>query len=69
MARAALLGGSLLALGGCGAPAKVITAITNNNDQIKFLYVQGGSQGIIKCGVAADGALSKCRDMAVVLEE
>ena len=69
MARAALIGGSLLALGGCKAPAKVITAITNNNDQIKFLYVQGGSQGIIKCGVATDGALSKCRDMAVVLEE
>ena len=67
--RAAVLGGALLALGGCGAQAKVITAITNNNDQIKFLYVQGGSQGIIKCGVAADGALSKCRDMAVVLEE
>lgn len=68
-ARAALIGGALLALGGCAAPAKVITSITNNNDQIKFLYVQGSAQGIIKCGVAADGALSKCRDMAVVLEE
>ena len=67
--RAALIGGALLALGGCAAQAKVITAITSNNDQIKFLYVQGGSQGIIKCGVATDGALSKCRDMAVVLEE
>jgi hypothetical protein len=60
--RAALIGGAVLALAGCGAQAKVITAITSNNDQIKFLYVQGGSQGIIKCGVAGDGALSKCRD-------
>ena len=67
--RGALIAGALLALGGCAARAKVITAITNNNDQIKFLYVQGDSQGIIKCGVAAVVALSKCRDMAVVLEE
>lgn len=55
--------------GGCAAPAKVITAITNNNDQIKFLYSQGNTQGIIKCTVGAAGALSGCREMAVVLAE
>jgi hypothetical protein len=54
---------------GCAAPAKVIKAITNNNDQIKFLYVQGNSQGIIKCTVGAAGALSQCREMAVVLAD
>lgn len=55
--------------GGCAAPAKVIKAITNNNDQIKFLYVQGTSQGIIKCTVGPAGALTQCREMAVVLAE
>ena len=59
----------LLALtaGGCVTPAKYITAITNSNDQIKFLYVQGTRQGIIKCSVGQAGALSQCREMAVVL--
>lgn len=60
---------AVLAGGGCAAPAKVITAITNNNDQIKFLYSQGTSQGIIKCTVGPAGALSQCREMAVVLAE
>lgn len=61
----------LLALGagGCVTPAKYITAITNANDQIKFLYVQGSRQGIIKCIVGQAGALSQCREMAVVLSD
>lgn len=58
-----------LTAGGCAAPAKVITAITSNNDQIKFLYVQGAGQGIIKCAIGPAGALSQCREMAVVLAE
>ena len=68
-ATAVTLALTLLGAGGCAAPAKVITAITNNNEQIKFLYVQGNSQGIIKCTVGAAGALSQCREMAVVLAE
>jgi hypothetical protein len=67
--KVALLVGSALGLAGCAPQAKIITAITSSNDQIKFLYVQGGGQGIVKCAVAPDGALGKCRDMAVVLEE
>lgn len=67
--RAAAVILAVLAAGGCAAPAKVITAITNTNDQIKFLYVQGNSQGIIKCAVGAAGALSQCREMTVVLAE
>jgi hypothetical protein len=58
-----------LAVSGCAAPAKVITAITSNTDQIKFLYVQGTGQGIIKCAIGPAGALSQCREMAVVLAE
>lgn len=58
----------LMSMGGCAPRAKVIRAITHNTDQIKFLYTQGSGQGIIKCRVAADGALSQCREMAVVLE-
>jgi hypothetical protein len=65
--QAAMLTG--LAVSGCAAPAKVITGITSNNDQIKFLYVQGSSQGIIKCAVGPAGALSKCREMTLTLEE
>jgi hypothetical protein len=61
----------LLALtcSGCTAHAKWITAITSSNDQIKFLYVQGNSQGIIKCAIGPAGALSQCREMAVVLAD
>lgn len=57
----------LLTVSGCVTPAKWITAITTRNDQIKFLYVQGKSQGIIKCMVGPAGALSQCREMTVVL--
>lgn len=69
--RAAAVAVGLAALtgGGCAAPAKVITAITNTHEQIKFLYVQGSSQGIIKCSIGPAGALSQCREMAVVLAE
>ena len=67
--RVALLAVIPLAGIGCAAPAKVITAITNNSEQIKFLYVQGSSQGIIKCAIGPAGALSNCREMAVVLPD
>ena len=56
-----------LTVSGCVTPAKYITAITSSNDQIKFLYVQGSSQGIIKCAIGPAGALTSCRPMAVVL--
>jgi hypothetical protein len=58
-----------LTTGGCAASAKVITSITSSNSQIKFLYRQGGGQGIIKCEVASGGALTNCREMAIVLDE
>jgi len=64
---AALL--SVLALSGCAAHAKVITAITTSREQIKFLYVQGSGQGIIKCVIGPAGALSGCHEMAVILGE
>ena len=63
--RAAIL--AALVVSGCAAPAKFITAITSSNDQIKFLYVQGGGQGIIKCAIGPAGALTQCREMAVIL--
>ena len=46
-----------LAAAGCAPQAKVVTAITNSTDQVKFLYVQGASQGIIRCTVGPGGAL------------
>lgn len=56
-------------LGGCTPPAKVVTKITSARDQMKFLYAQGEEQGVIKCQVAPDGALSQCRNMGVQVEE
>ena len=67
VARAMVL--AIMAIGGCAAPAKSITAITGSQAQIKFLYVQGEKQGIIKCAIGPDGALSNCREMSVVLDK
>jgi hypothetical protein len=64
------MGGALLTA--CGPPAKMIDQITmgaERTNQIKFLYSQGKDQGIVKCTVAADGALSQCRNMTVEFEE
>lgn len=60
---------ALAALAGCTPPPKVVTNITNARDQVKFLYVQGDGQGVLKCQVAQDGALSQCRDIAVALDD
>jgi hypothetical protein len=64
----ALLVGLASMIGGCASP-RVVTAVTSSRDQIKFLYVEGNDQGVIKCNVAGDGALSSCRRMAVSLED
>ncbi|APR78362.1 Hypothetical protein A7982_03709 [Minicystis rosea] len=66
---AVTIAGIGLLAGGCAPPAKFVTAITNSHDQIKFLYVQGPSQGIVKCAVGPGGALTQCREMAVSLED
>ncbi len=60
---------SLLALVGCARAPRVVTAITYSRDQIKFLYNEGGSQGILKCKVNPGGALSECRPIGVKLED
>ena len=65
---ATLLVGLASMIGGCASP-RVVTAVTSSRDQIKFLYVEGSDQGVIKCSVAGDGALSGCRRMAVSLED
>ncbi len=59
----ALLGGVA-----CAPPPKVVTQITSARDQIKFLVVQGNQQQVIKCKMAADGALSECKTMQIVLK-
>jgi hypothetical protein len=64
--RMAVMGG-LLASGlmtACANP-KLIASSTGGPGQIKMLYVDGNSQGVIKCDKADDGALSKCREMTV----
>lgn len=67
--RAALVAIAVTAVAGCGGSPRVVTAVTSSRDQIKFLYFEGSDQGVIKCKVAGDGALSACRRMAVVYED
>lgn len=67
--RAALMALALSAMGGCASNARVVTAITSSRDQVKFLYVEGSDQGVIKCKVGADGSLAQCRQMAVTFED
>lgn len=67
--RAALVAIAVTAAVGCGSSARVVTAITSSRDQIKFLYIEGSDQGVIKCKVAGDGSLGECRQMAVVYED
>jgi hypothetical protein len=67
--RVALMGLALAALGGCAASPRVVTAITSSRDQVKFLYVEGSDQGVIKCKVGGDGSLGQCRQMAVTFED
>jgi len=51
-------------LASCSGP-KIITSSTGRDEQIKFIYSQGTDQGIVKCIVADDGELKKCRPMNV----
>ncbi len=60
---------ALVAATGCTPPPKLVVQITNARDQIKFLYVQGNGQGVMKCQVAPDGALNQCRDIAVAIDD
>ena len=67
--RVVLMAVALSAMGGCASNARVVTAITSSRDQVKFLYVEGSDQGVIKCKVGADGSLGQCRQMAVAFED
>jgi hypothetical protein len=69
LARAAALASLALGATGCAPPAKLVTHISTARDQIKLLYEQGGRQGVLKCQVAADGALSRCRDLTLTIED
>jgi hypothetical protein len=60
---------ALAAATGCTPPPKLVVHVTSARDQIKFLYLQGNGQGVLKCQVAADGALNQCRDVAVALDD
>ena len=53
---------------GCSQP-RVVRGITSRADQAKFLYIEGGDTGVVKCQLGTDGALSNCRQMTVSLED
>jgi hypothetical protein len=52
---------------GCAAP-RICRGITSRGDEVKFLYYEGGDTGVVKCKMAADGALADCHPMTVELE-
>ena len=54
---------------GCAGSPRVVTAITSSRDQVKFLYIEGNGQGVIKCKVAADGTLGECHPMTVTFQD
>jgi len=54
--------------GACSSP-RLVRGITSRNDELKFLYYEGGDTGVIKCKIGADGALSECRPMQIALED
>lgn len=58
-----------VALTGCAGP-RYVAASTGSKGQVKFLWTDGGGdQGIVKCDVAGDGDLNKCREINLVLED
>jgi phosphoribosylformylglycinamidine (FGAM) synthase-like amidotransferase family enzyme len=66
--RTVVAAGLAFALVGCAKP-RVIQAITGRQDQMKFLYVEGNDQGIVRCKVNPDGSLTQCANVSVALEE
>lgn len=67
--RIALIAIAMAAVSGCASSPRVVTAITSSRDQIKFLYIEGSDQGVIKCKVGGDGALGQCHPMAVSFQD
>ena len=53
---------------GCAGP-RYVAASTGSKGQVKFLWTDGGDQGVVKCSVAKDGDLNQCRQMNLVMED
>ena len=69
--RAVALIALLVSAGACSTPT-YITGASSSKDSVKFTYrkvrvfsLEPPEQGVIKCEVAADGSLRKCRKMAI----
>ena len=61
---------ALAAIGsaGCSSP-RIVRGITSRADEVKFLYYEGGDSGVIRCRLGADGVMSNCQPMTLVLED
>lgn len=57
---------------GCTGP-RYINSSTGRQNTVKFTYIQkkflSYEQGIIKCEVGANGALTGCKEMKIVFQE
>ena len=60
----------LVAVGACGSAPRVVVSMDGARpDRLKLLYQEGGTFGVIRCKVAADGALGDCVNLPVNLHE
>jgi hypothetical protein len=62
-----LVAGCALATG-CAAP-KIVTGITSRPGQMKFLYQQSNTQGLVQCSTADNGDIKECTNKPIVFKE
>jgi hypothetical protein len=72
--RAAALVALFMSAGACTTPT-YITGASSSGDTIKFTYrkvrvfsLEPPEQGVIKCEVAEDGSLQKCRKLKILVD-
>ncbi len=58
----------LSVLSACAGP-RLIVGSTGRQGVVKFIWDDDDEQGLIKCDVAQNGALSNCRNIKVELKE
>lgn len=59
---------TLTILSACAGP-RLVVGSTGRQGVVKFIWDDRDEQGLIKCDVAQNGALSNCRSMSIELKE
>lgn len=58
----------ILTMFACAGPRLIINS-TGKQGVVKFVWDDDDEQGLVKCDVAQNGALSNCRNIKVELKE